>query len=69
MMRVLNLLLAAAMFVPMTPIVAAQRAKPSNRGQTANPSEQQRKCRLEVDGKIRWQVAAGSIQWEPATTP
>ena len=51
-MRMLNLLCAAAMFVPVTPVVAAQRT-PANRGQTANSSEQQRECRLEVNGKVK----------------
>jgi len=53
MMRMLKLLCVTAMFVPVTPIVAAQRAKPSSRGQTTNASEQQRECRLEVDGKVK----------------
>lgn len=52
MMRMLMVLCAAAMFVPVTPIIAAQRTKPSSRGQTANALEQQRECRLEVDGKV-----------------
>ena len=51
-MRMLKLFCVAAMLVPVTPIVAAQRTKPANRGQTSNSSEQQRECRLEVDGKI-----------------
>lgn len=53
MMRMLNLLCVAALIVPVTPLLAAQRAKPGNRGQTVNSSEQQRECRLEVDGKIK----------------
>ena len=51
-MRMLKVLCAAAMFVPVTPIIAAQHAKPSGRGQAANASEQQRECRFEVDGKV-----------------
>jgi hypothetical protein len=52
MIRMLKVLYAAAMFVPVPPIIAAQHAKPSSRGQTANASEQQRECQLEVDGKV-----------------
>ena len=51
-MRMRKVLCAAAMFVPVTPIIAAQHAKPSGRGQAANASEQQRECRFEVDGKV-----------------
>ncbi len=53
MMRIINLLCAAALFAPVTPIVAAQRVKSSHRGQPANSADQQRECRLEVDGKVK----------------
>jgi hypothetical protein len=51
-MRMLRVLCAAAMFVPVTPIIAARHAKPSSRGQAANALEKQRECRLEVDGQV-----------------